>query len=100
MTRPVERIDDILAELGKVWKRYPDMRLGQLISNAASLANSQSWHMEDTTLMSVLEHGLDASVRDLDPDVMLGDPFGPWSHRNSNGDNEEIDQEHSYEQGT
>lgn len=31
---PVQRIDNVLDELGGLWKEHPDLRLGQLILNA------------------------------------------------------------------
>lgn len=31
--RDKERIDRILNKLGKVWKKYPNQRLGQLLEN-------------------------------------------------------------------
>lgn len=35
--RDPDRIDEVLAELGAVWRADPDMRLTQLVFNAASL---------------------------------------------------------------
>lgn len=32
--RDPNRIDKVLIEIGKLWHKYPDLRLGQLISNA------------------------------------------------------------------
>lgn len=34
--RDINRIPEVLAELGKLWYKYPDWRFGQLISNVAS----------------------------------------------------------------
>jgi hypothetical protein len=31
--RDIERIDPLLAELKKLWLKYPDMRFGQLLEN-------------------------------------------------------------------
>lgn len=31
--RDPDRIDAFLAELGHVWKKYPDLRFGQLVMN-------------------------------------------------------------------
>ena len=31
--RDPERIDNVLAAVGDVWKQYPDLRLGQLLVN-------------------------------------------------------------------
>lgn len=32
-TRPIERIDEVLDEIGRIWRMYPDMRLTQLLWN-------------------------------------------------------------------
>lgn len=37
MTRPVQRIEPMLDLLRRVWEKYPDQRLGQVIGNAARL---------------------------------------------------------------
>lgn len=34
MTRDPDRIDLVIHELERAWKRHPDWRLGQLIANA------------------------------------------------------------------
>lgn len=38
--RDINRIDEILAQLGEFWKKYPDLRLGQLIVNTGIQENS------------------------------------------------------------
>ena len=36
--RDPERIDTVLAEVRRIWVHYPDLRLGQLISNVVHYA--------------------------------------------------------------
>lgn len=40
--RNPDRIDEVLEELGKVWRANPDMRLSQLVFNAARNGLSDS----------------------------------------------------------
>jgi hypothetical protein len=37
-TRPIERIDEVLDTIGRVWRMYPDMRLTQLLWNLRTIA--------------------------------------------------------------
>jgi hypothetical protein len=52
-SRDPQRIDAILAELGNVWKRNPDMRLGQLIGSLGI-----EWPTEDDAAYRRLREGL------------------------------------------
>jgi len=51
ITRDPARIDRILESLGKLWKYFPDMRLGQLLINFTFFVpppqSSNMWHQED-----------------------------------------------------
>lgn len=49
--RDPNRIDGILARIGRAWKRNPDMRLGQLIANL----NADVFYIEDSDLARLLE---------------------------------------------
>jgi uncharacterized protein YihD (DUF1040 family) len=52
--RNPERIDIVVAKLEKVWKQYPDMRLGQLVINAVKLAGNfedQTFNAEEDVIM-------------------------------------------------
>jgi hypothetical protein len=49
--RDPNRIDDVLREVRRVWKMYPDMRLGQLICNIADWAGQHVWDIEDDVLV-------------------------------------------------
>lgn len=46
--RNPHRIDGTLAAIGEVWKRHPDMRLGQLLW---ALANGDPFYTEDDALI-------------------------------------------------
>lgn len=46
--RDPKRIGKVLGELRKVWDRYPDLRLGQLLDNV--LAKENMFYIEDETL--------------------------------------------------
>lgn len=52
--RDPARIERMLEKLRHVWARYPDMRLGQIISNVSPL-NADLFMVED----DVVEKGLD-----------------------------------------
>jgi len=51
--RDPNRIPIILSKLEQIWKENPDMRLGQLIVNAArpETANSSIFHIEDEEML-------------------------------------------------
>ena len=51
--RDVARIDDILKRLKKIWKKYPDLRLGQLLNNCMSYGTL--YYIEDEPLIETLE---------------------------------------------
>jgi hypothetical protein len=48
--RDPARIEKILEVVRGVWERYPDLRLGQLIGNAADIRNVDSYYIEDDDL--------------------------------------------------
>ncbi|MCQ2802596.1 MAG: hypothetical protein MJ225_02895 [Bacilli bacterium] len=51
--RNPNRIPIILAEIEKLWREYPDMRLGQLIGNV--LEGPALYYIEDNMLIDVLK---------------------------------------------
>ena len=51
--RDVNRIEPLLTRLQEVWKKYPDLRLGQLILNVAK--DPQIYYMEDDQLLDLIE---------------------------------------------
>jgi uncharacterized protein YihD (DUF1040 family) len=54
--RDPARIDEMLEMLGKLWKRYPDLRLGQLIVNLVSPSSpcSEIFNREDDKLKEAI----------------------------------------------
>ena len=54
--RDINRIDVVLKELGDLWKKQPDMRLGQLLLNLdLSLENSHvMWSMEEDAWLELI----------------------------------------------
>ena len=50
--RDPNRIPEVLARIERVWRRFPDLRLGQLISNAVYC---DPFHIEDERLVDLLE---------------------------------------------
>ena len=51
--RDPKRIDIILQEIGAIWHKYPDMRLGQLIGNV--LEGPSLYYVEDDSLVKALK---------------------------------------------
>ncbi len=61
--RDPNRIADVLNEIGKYWMKYPDLRMGQLISNMNSMHRSKTGvsqnndvhSLEDADLLAILK---------------------------------------------
>ena len=51
--RNPKRITEILDRLQKVWEKYPDLRLGQLINNI--YWNFDIYHIEDEQFINAIE---------------------------------------------
>lgn len=51
--RDINRIDDFLKRLGDCWKKVPDWRFGQLISNITF--NQDMFHYEDVQYIQIIE---------------------------------------------
>lgn len=51
--RDASRIPEILKRLEELWKKYPDLRLGQLISNV--IQDPALYYVEDEQLIDYLE---------------------------------------------
>jgi uncharacterized protein YihD (DUF1040 family) len=51
--RDEKRIPQILAELQKIWEKYPDLRLGQLLCNVYS--DPALYYKEDEDLIEGLK---------------------------------------------
>jgi uncharacterized protein YihD (DUF1040 family) len=56
MTRDPARIDAIIERLRVVWKRHPDLRLGQMVANGAKFGPDIPVHLiEDEPLLEAIE---------------------------------------------
>lgn len=54
--RDPERIPEVLSEIDKVWRKYPDLRLGQLLVILQGHSEFNSvFYMEDDELVRVIE---------------------------------------------
>lgn len=62
--RDINRIDEILADLGEQWKRVPDWRLGQLFNNLQRYKNSDLFYIEDKKFITELKIFLDDVIGD------------------------------------
>ena len=51
--RPINRISNVLDRLGKIWEKYPDLRLGQLLLNCFS--DPLLYYIDDDKLIESLE---------------------------------------------
>lgn len=51
--RDPNRIEKILKEIGDIWKQYPDLRLGQLLLNAAR--DPVLYYLEDDEIIKELK---------------------------------------------
>ena len=54
MNRDPERITPTLAKIEELWKKVPQLRLGQFLGNCAK-AEIQLYYMEDDVLLKKLE---------------------------------------------
>lgn len=53
--RDINRIDGILEEIKKVWKKNPDLRFTQLIVNVMSARGSDLYYTEDEKFIQMLK---------------------------------------------
>ncbi|MBQ9154991.1 MAG: DUF1040 family protein [Solobacterium sp.] len=54
--RNPERIQPVLNEVSEYWTNHPDLRLGQILSNAARTAGvSAPYYLEDDVLLELLQ---------------------------------------------
>lgn len=51
--RDINRINKILEEVGKIWKKHPDLRLGQLLLNVAR--DPVLYYLEDDEIVEILK---------------------------------------------
>jgi len=52
--RDPRRIDGMLLKLGKIWKKYPQLRLGQLLENYIFTDINQMFNQEDSETGEIL----------------------------------------------
>jgi len=52
--RDKNRIEPTLKIVKELWKKYPDLRLGQLLINAASVDGTDLFYIEDYDLLQAL----------------------------------------------
>lgn len=57
--RDINRIDETLSVINSIWKRYPDLRLGQLLLNA--VPEEKLYNVEEAELLRALEHNYSSS---------------------------------------
>lgn len=62
--RDPNRIDEVLAAVGDVWKQYPDLRLGQLLSNV--FREPALYYVEDDKLVEEVRHYYDELAKGVD----------------------------------
>jgi len=53
--RDPKRISEILKRLEVVWKKYPDLRLGQLLIDVLHVRNNFLFYIEDDKLIEEVE---------------------------------------------
>lgn len=56
MARPPGRIDPILATIARIWKKYPDLRLGQILVNATGHTGDMFFYEDDKLLHKLIEY--------------------------------------------
>lgn len=59
--RNPKRIPKILNKIEEIWKEYPDLRLGQLISNMSDRSPWPLFYIEDDELIERLEEFYDGT---------------------------------------
>lgn len=57
--RDPQRIDKVCAEIARIWKRYPDFRFTQMISNFYGYKRSDCYYMEDEKFVKELNEFFD-----------------------------------------
>lgn len=61
--RDINRIDPMLKEIGELWKKHPDLRLGQLICNTSVYDDTGDiFYWEDEDLMRCVRKSLENSA--------------------------------------
>lgn len=71
LMRDPNRIDEIIERLTKVWKKHPNMRLGQMIMNAEFYAKVSLFFVEDENLVESVEE-LSYNIKASEQTTMKG----------------------------
>lgn len=61
--RDPNRIDPLLAKLGEAWKKYPDQRFGQFVTNFFVRYGKDPFNVEDDEWMRALQEFIDGEKR-------------------------------------
>lgn len=69
--RDPNRIDPLLSKLGEAWKKHPDQRFGQFMSNFFGMCRRDPFHPEDDEWMVAIQAVIDGK----DPDKAMDDYF-------------------------
>jgi len=56
--RDPDRIPNVLQKVVKLWRMYPEWRLGQLIANVAAWRDAPVWEIEEEELTAEIERHL------------------------------------------
>ena len=59
--RDPQRIDELLMELERIWKKHPDTRLGQLLVSCVNGEADKLFYMEDEALLEKLRERFPAA---------------------------------------
>ena len=59
--RDPARISGALEHVERLWRLYPDWRLGQLLANVAGWADQSVWDIEDDVLISEIQKHVEQS---------------------------------------
>lgn len=57
--RDINRIDPFLQKLGEAWKKHPDFRFGQFITNFFGAYKGDVWHLEEDEWMVAIQAFID-----------------------------------------
>jgi hypothetical protein len=61
--RDPDRIPRLLAAVEAYWRRFPDLRLGQLMAIMAVVASKSIFSIEDEQMLAVLQSALKSHVK-------------------------------------
>ncbi len=53
--RDINRIKPFLERIEEIWKKYPDLRFGQLINNIFGNLGNVLYYLEDAEIIEIIE---------------------------------------------